>query len=155
MRKVAAVEEARTLFTEAIEWGVWKWLTEKRRVREAADRATDALFAVEQKVKDAWPDELKIAYNDLADADEKGKRRKGNGKVNGAVPADVLRIAKEVKAADDEAYRVRMEAEDIFADAERKLSIPMAKEGSKRTLDSYDLHEAAIRKAEAAGKPKA
>ncbi len=154
MRKLAAVEEARILFNEAIEWGVFKWLMEKRRVRETADRATDALFAVEQKVKDSWPDELKLAYNELAEAEEKGKSRKGNGKTNGAVSAEALRIAEEVKAADDEAYRVRMEAEDIFAEAERKMSIPMAKQGSKKTLESYDLHEAAIRKAESAGKSK-
>ena len=30
MRKLPAVEEARAIMTQGIEWGVWKWLMEKK-----------------------------------------------------------------------------------------------------------------------------
>jgi hypothetical protein len=43
MRKLNEVEEAKALKDEAKDWGVWKWLWEKSRVRAAADRAVDAL----------------------------------------------------------------------------------------------------------------
>jgi hypothetical protein len=135
-------------------WGVWRWLSEKKRVRATADRATDALYDCEDNVKAAWPDELKLAYNQLVDADE-SRRRKGDGKA--ALPTvspEMLALARAVKQADEEAYAARMEAEDIFAEAERKMNIPMAKHGSQRTLESYDLHEKAIRKAEAAARAK-
>src|SRR5579885_3100114 len=36
MRKLPAVEEARALMSEGREWGTWKWLFEKSRVRTAA-----------------------------------------------------------------------------------------------------------------------
>ena len=29
MKKLPAVEEARAIMNEGMEWGVWKWLTEK------------------------------------------------------------------------------------------------------------------------------
>jgi hypothetical protein len=43
MRKRSQVEEATALMNEAKEWGVWRWLWEKGRVRATADRANDAL----------------------------------------------------------------------------------------------------------------
>jgi len=67
MRKLAAVEEARAVMTEGMEWGVWKWLLEKRRVQEIADRATAALHEADRKVKAAWSDELKTAYKELVE----------------------------------------------------------------------------------------
>ena len=33
MRKLSAVENARVVMTEGVEWGVWKWMLEKKRVR--------------------------------------------------------------------------------------------------------------------------
>lgn len=156
MRKLPEVEEARALFTESLDWGVWRWLMEKKRVRSTADQATDALYDCEDKVKDKWPEELKLAYNQLVEADDKPKRRKGNGKAaSSEFPPELIELAKSVKLADDEAYDARMEAEDIFAEAEHTLSIPTAKHGAKRTLESYDLHEKAIRKAEAVLRTKA
>ena len=61
MRKLPAVEDARAIMTEGTEWGVWKWLLEKRRVREISDEARAALDEFEMKVKDKWSDDLKIA----------------------------------------------------------------------------------------------
>jgi hypothetical protein len=93
--------------TEGQEWGVWKWLTEKRRVREAADRATEALREAREKA---------------------GGRR---------------------TAADAEAQKATDDAEVMFAEAERKMSASLAREAAKKALESYDLREKAIRKAEA------
>ena len=74
MRKLAAVEDARAVMTAGIEWSVWKWLLEQKRVREIADQATAALDQADEKAKAAWSDDLKIAYLDLADEDDKPKR---------------------------------------------------------------------------------
>src|SRR5262249_5448756 len=65
MQKLDAVEEAKVLMTEAIEWSVWRWLTEKKKVRVAADAAVDALNALDKKVKAAWSDDLKKAWREL------------------------------------------------------------------------------------------
>ena len=64
MQKLAAVEEAKTLLDVAKDWGVWKWLTEKKRVRSTADIAWEALEEYEKKVRDSWSDDLKKAYQE-------------------------------------------------------------------------------------------
>jgi hypothetical protein len=65
MKKIPAVEEARAVMTQGMEWGVWKWLVEKKRVRAIADVARAALDEREMKVKLTWSDEYKLAYNQL------------------------------------------------------------------------------------------
>jgi hypothetical protein len=54
-----------------------------------------------------------------------------------------------MKEADDLAYRARMDAEKTFDDAEKQLSTSLAREGCRKAIESWDLHEKAIRKAEA------
>ncbi len=56
--------------------------------------------------------------------------------------------------ADDEAYNAHEDAEDKFAEAEKKMSTSLAKDGARLALVAYDTHEAAIRKAEALANPK-
>lgn len=152
MKKLAAVEEARAVMTAGMELSVWKWLMEKKRVRVIADKAVDAFDEVEANVKAAWSDELKIAYNNLVAADEKPSRKNGKPKAakkDGAtLDAQLLQALQRVKEADDIAYDARMDAEDLFAEAEKKLSISMTKQGAAKALESYDLREVAIRKAE-------
>ncbi len=138
MRKLIEVEEARELMNVAKDWSVWRWLTEKKRVRAAADRAVDALSAAEKEVKANWSEELKRAYE--------GKGRN--------VPEEVKAAAKRVKEADDEAEAARLDAEETFAVAERKMSAGLAREGARKALESWDLRESAIRKAEAAKRVK-
>ena len=65
MRKLSAVENARATMTEGVEWGIWKWMLEKKRVRHTADEARAALDELEKKVKATWSEELKLAYNQL------------------------------------------------------------------------------------------
>jgi hypothetical protein len=158
MKKLPEVEEARAVMTAGMEWGVWKWLLEKRRVRQIADAAVAAFDEAEAKVKASWSDELKRAYEELvaqepADSKGKGKRRPKTGKEDTApISSEVMITAQRVKEADEEAYRARMDAEDIFADAERRLSTEGARQGARKALESYDLREKAIRRAESAGR---
>ncbi len=137
MHKLAEVEEAKRLMAEASNWSVWQWLTEKRRVRTAADAATAALERAEKKVKSTWPDELRKFYRQVG----------AHVIEDGADPLHHLVAA--VKKADDAAYDARMDAEATFDEAERRLSASMAREGAQKAIDAYCLHESAIRKAEA------
>ncbi len=155
MKKLHAVEDARAVMTQGLEWGVWKWLTEKKRVRALADVARAALDDQEMKVKLTWSDEHKLAYNQLvsgnSDVRQVGRKSKAPkpAAANGKVEAKVLAAVTKVKEADDEAYNAHEDAEDMFAEAERKMSTSGAREAARKALEAYDLHEAAIRKAEA------
>lgn len=154
MKKLEAVENARAIMTEGLDWGVFKWLMEKPKVRKIADKATEALNNAEDSVKATWSDDLKRAYNYLATLDgDAAKSKKGKSKADDVDPA-VLAIAKGVFEADEETETMRLDAEDTFAEGERKLSIALAKEGARKALATYDLHETAIRKAEAAARKK-
>jgi len=160
MKKLPAVEDARAVMTEGTEWGVWKWLTEKKRVRGLADKARAALDDLEMKVKRTWSDDLKIAYNQVVsdDGDAKRARRKTKDHQPArAIGADAktLAAAKRIAETDDEAYNAHEDAEETFAEAERKMSTSMARDAARKALAAYDLHEAAIRKAEALARDKA
>ena len=148
MRKLAAVEEARAVMTEGMEWGVWKWLLEKGRVQEIADRATAALHEADRKVKAAWSDELKTAYKELV---EQERPKRGRRQEKDPEGVNIAPEAKKVKQAYDEGQRARVDAEDTFEEAERRMSTDLAREGARKALESYDLRERAIRKAESAG----
>lgn len=151
MRKLSAVENARVIMTEGVEWGVWKWMLEKKRVRDTADEARAALDELEKKVKATWSEELKRAYNQLLS--ENGKRTRKNGAAgkktdSQEIDRHVLDAARQVMQADDEAYDAHESAEEIFAEAEQRMSTNLAREGARKALVAYDLHEAAIRQAE-------
>lgn len=159
MRKLAAVEDAKTIMTEGMEWGVWKWLLEKKRVRGIADEARAALDEFEMKVKATWSDDHKIAYNQLVsqNGDAKQSRQKakrGKKEETARVNSQALADAKRVKEADDDAYNAHEDAEDLFAEAERRMSTSMAREAARKALVAYEVHETAIRKAEALARPK-
>jgi len=149
MKKLEAVETARAIMTQGMDWGMFKWLMEKPKVRRIADLATAALNHAEDKVKATWSDDLKRAYNYLATQD--GDAGTGKKAAKG-FDADLLSVAKGIFEADEETETMRLDAEDTFAEGERKLSVGMAREGARKALATYDLHEKAIRKAEAAAK---
>ena len=78
---------------------------------------------------------------------------------------DVLKLIKDndVKYADFRftdprgkwqhvTFDISMFEEDTFAEGEKKLSAAMAREGARKALATYDLHEKAIRKSETAAK---
>ena len=154
MRKLPAVEAARAIMTEGTEWGVWTWLMQKKRVREIADKARAALDELEMKVKSTWDDDLKIAYNQLVSESGDDKPARHKGKVArkqevAKLDSKLLAAVKRVKEADDDAYNAHEHAEEVFAEAEKRMSTSGAREGARQALIAYDLHEAAIRKAEA------
>jgi hypothetical protein len=156
MKKLDAVEEARALMREGLEWSAWRWLTEKGRLREAADRATESLEAANKKVKNSWNDDLKKAYADslaepaLARDPKAAKQYEKSKREAQDVDAKVKQAAKRVREADEEAIQSTTDAEGMFAEAERLLSASMAREAAQKALDSVDLRERAIREAEAA-----
>ncbi len=147
MKKLAEVEEGKALFLEAINWSVMKWLREKKRVRKTADIANNALWAMQKEVKTHWPEDLRAAYEALEDESAGNARHKKAGTSNS--DPEIALLAKHVKEADDEAWRAHMDAENIFAKAEKILSTSMAREGCRVTIHSWELYEKAIVKAEA------
>jgi hypothetical protein len=148
MRKLTEVENAKALMTEAMGWSVVKWLSEKKRVRKTADLANAALDRLDEEIKARWNDELKAAYSEFGGNSGGGVQREHKQTSQSDDP-EVLLLAKRLKESDDEAYRVRMDAEDTFDEAEKKLSTRLAREGCQKAIDSWDLHEQAIRKSEA------
>jgi hypothetical protein len=151
MKKLAEVQEAKELMSEAIEWSTFKWMFEKPRVRETADRANDALDRLERSTKARWSDELKAAFRELSGKSAGAARRNQKGQPEGGTIDPQLKILVEkVKEADDAARRAKADAEETFDEAERQLSTSMAREGCKKAIHSWELHEKAIRKAEAA-----
>ena len=154
MQKLIAVEEAKELMNRAKDWSVWRWLMEKSRVRAAADRAVGALSDAEKKVKAGWSDELKKAYRELEahaalEGNGKTKRQyeKARAEASGIDPKVKLAV-RRVKDADGEAERARLDAEQTFDEAEKKISASLAREGARKAIESWELREKAIRKAE-------
>jgi hypothetical protein len=158
MHKLVPVEEAKALLNSAKDWGVWKWLTDKKKVRETADRAWAALEEAEQAVKASWSDDLKKSYQELVaeaalEADPKAKRQLEKAREAArAIDPKVKATAKRLKDADDEAYQARMTAEDTFVEAEKHMSTSMAREGSRQAIEAFAMREKVIRKFEAAAR---
>jgi hypothetical protein len=161
MRKLVQVEDAKSLLEVAKDWGVWKWLTEKKKLRQTADIAWEAFDELEKDVKSAWSDDLQKAYAELsaeaalAEGGTPAKRKFEKAKKEAAsLDPNIKAVAQKLWKTDDEAYRVRMEAERMFDEAEKRLSTSMAREASQVAIDAYNLREKAVRKAETAGRTK-
>ena len=148
MRKLSEVADARALMAEGMNWSVVRWLKEKKRVRKAADLANAALDRLDEEIKARWNDELKAAYSELG-GNSGGAAQRHHKRASQDIDPQVMLLAKKLKESDDEAYRIRMVAEDTFDEAEKKLSTRLAREGCGKAIDSWDLHEQAIRKSEA------
>ncbi len=140
MHKLVEVDEAKVLMREAVDWSVVKWLSEKKRVRKAADRANEALDNMQKQIREGWDSGLQAAYGEL----------NGHAAGTGEISPELRALAKRIKQTDDEAYRARMDAEDTFDEAERKLSTRLAREGTQKAIHSWEMYEKAIKKAEAA-----
>lgn len=139
MQELKELTEARNLMNEAMDWSVMKWLTEKKRVRKCADACNAMLDHVEAELQAAWPSELKAAYEHK------------NGQSSSA---DIQRRARELREAHDAAIQGRMDAEDTFERAEKRMSVSLAREGCQKALAGWDRHEDAIRKSELAAAAK-
>ncbi len=124
MRKLPAVEEAKQLFEQGKNWGMWRWLAEKRRARRTADAAWEALEQYEKKVKDAWSDAARAAFHE----------------------------DKTLHAAARKAHQAHMDAEAQFDEADRRMSTEMAREGAQMAIDAWEMRERYIRKLELLGR---
>jgi len=147
MEKLPAVESAKELMTEAVGWSVMKWLRQKRTVRQIADQANAALDQLNREVKERWSADFKVAYETLLG--QGAHTMKPPGKNARATDSQVILSVRRIKAADEEAYRARMDAEESFDIAEKQLSTALAREGCRKAIRSWELHEKAIRIAEA------
>ena len=147
MHKLPPVEEAKTMFEQAKDWGVWRWLSEKRTARRTADAAWEALEACEAKVKEGWAEEWQQAYRDLS-ANGRGRRH------HAALDPEVKATLERLWEADEEARQAHEAAEAQFDEADRRMSSSMACEGAQMALDAWDLREKFIRKAEALARKK-
>ena len=142
MQKLAPVEDAKTLFDEARDWSVWRWLMEKKRARATADAAWEALEACEERVKAGWVEEWRQAYGH-----PKSRRRT-------ALDPEVQAALQHVHELDEEARQARDAAEAQFDEADRRMSTSMAGAGAQMALDAWALREKVIRKAEALTRKK-
>lgn len=153
MLNLPDVENAKAVMKGAVSWSVVRWLTEKKKVRKAADLANAALDALNLEVKASWSDELKAAYNELTPPEASGIcgriELKSDGQIV-TVDAQTKLLAKSLKQADEESYRARMDAEDTFDRAEKILSSAMAREGTRKAIYSWEVHEETIIKSKAA-----
>lgn len=147
MQKLPEVETAKSLMNEALAWPVMRWLREKKRVRQAADEANAALDRMNDSIQGRWSEDVRAAYQALVSSNGQRVPR-----MNGETGA----IAKKIKDANDDARRARQDAEETFDKAEKQLSTSLAREGCRKAIHSWELHETAIRKAEAVvrGKPE-
>lgn len=138
MQKLSAVEEAKALFEEAKDWGVWQWLSRKRQARRTADAAWEALEACEKKVIGGWSEPARKAWRSrAADGD-----------------SELYRAIRRLKQADEEANNARLAAEAQFDEADRLMSTSMAREGSQMAIDAWTMRERLIRRLEALGREK-
>jgi hypothetical protein len=148
MKTLPEVETAKQLMNEAMRWSVMTWLREKKRVRKTADQANAALDRVSEELRQSWPDDIKNAYNALG-ADKAGSGPNGHtGQKARVRDSKEFVIARQLKDADEQAYRARMGAEKTFDDAEKRLSTSLAREGCQKAILSWELHESAIRQSE-------
>ena len=148
MEKLSVVEAAKVLMNEAMTWSVMKWLREKKTVRKTADQANAALDQLSHTVRERWPKEIRAAYESLTvHTAATTAHRQPVTLPDRDLEASL--IARKSKESDDEAYRARMDAEETFDKAEKQLSTSLAREGCRKAIHSWDLHEKAIRKAEA------
>lgn len=145
MRKLREVEEAKALMTEAMDWSVLTWLFQKSRVRQMADDANDALDRYNKSVKAHWSNDLKAAYKSLWGKNGAAAKAAAHGDIS----EETRNYVRKVKEADEAAHQARMTAEDTFDEAERQMNTALAREGCQQAIHSWELHEKAIRRAEA------
>lgn len=148
MKTLPEVETAKQLMNEAMRWSVLTWLREKKRVRKTADQANAALDRVSEELRQRWPDDIRSAYHALGTNNPDSKPNGRPGQKTSAKDSREFVIARKLKAADDEAYRARMAAEETFDDADKRLSTSLAREGCQRAIQSWELHEKAISESE-------
>jgi len=150
MKKLAEVQEAKELMKEAMGWSTLKWLWEKQRVRQTADAANAALDRQERSVKAKWNDNCKAVYKRMS---AKRPHESGGSEAESG-NSQIELLIENVLKADQAAKHAKQVAEDTFDEAERRMSTDLAREGCKKAIHSWALHEKAIHTAEAVTEPR-
>ena len=146
MKELPEVRAAKELMSQAIDWSLFKWLFEKSRVREIANRADAALDRLNRNIKARWSGEAKEVYKNLSAS--KLRTREHDNSKEATSPTGLAVLLQKVIEADQAAHKARRNAEDTFDEAEKQLSTTLAKDGCKKAIRSWELHEKAIRRAE-------
>jgi hypothetical protein len=137
MKRLTAVEEARKLFEGAKAWGLWEWLNEKKRARQTAEAAWEALDRYERKVQASWNEDILHGWRGL----DTGRR------TNHLDPA-IWRALEDLKKSDAAAHKARMDAQARFEEADREMSALLARQGAQMALEAWTLREEFIRRME-------
>ncbi|HXX16993.1 MAG TPA: hypothetical protein VEJ47_18980 [Candidatus Eremiobacteraceae bacterium] len=145
MKELPEVRDAKELMNQAMDWSSFRWLFEKSRVREIADRANAALDRLNRNIKARWSSEAKELYKELSAS--KSAPREHENSDEATSPRELAAFLQKVIEADEAARKARRNAEDTFDEAERQMSTTLAKEGCKKAIRSWELHEKAIRRA--------
>jgi hypothetical protein len=153
MRRLPEVREAKEVMNEALEWSTFRWLLEKPKVRATADRANAALDKLEKTVKARWSDEAKSISKSLSARSGSARHPHNEPLQPHIADFQLVQRIEAVLEADKAAKRARTDAEDTFDKAEKQMSVSLAREGCKKAIHSWELHEKAIRKAEAVINP--
>jgi len=149
MPTIPEVDKAKELMNEAIDWSAFKWLMEKTRLRQAGDAANSALDQLNQSVRSRWNGDAKALYTKLSSmplADRQGQIAAASASANNS---ELLLLIQKVVEADDAAHTAAMQAQEAFNQAEKQMSIGLAKDGCRKAIYSWELHEQAIGSAEA------
>lgn len=150
MRKLPEVQEAKELMTAAMDWSTFKWLFEKTSVRATADRANAALDKLNHALKVKWSEEAKSSYKKLSARTARAARHlEKDQQPTESSNSEIDLLIEKVIKADDVARRARLDAEETFDLAEKRMSIDLAREGCKKAIHSWELLEKAIRQAQA------
>jgi hypothetical protein len=158
MQKLIPVEEAKALMAEAQDWSMWSWMAQKGKLRSAADLAWEALDEAEEKVRASWSDPLARAWREveaLAAADGRARSHRQCEKAveeARAVGPEIKTAVQKVKEADLGALSARIQAEDTFDEAEKRMSTSMACEGARQAIAAWELREKLVRKLESLGR---
>jgi hypothetical protein len=148
VERIEAVENAKAVLAGALDWSIMRWLTEKKRVRHAADSGTAALDDAERAAKAEWSEELVNAYAELvppapgdpfAESEYEYVKQLAAG-----IPEEIKALARHVRQADELATAAREAAEQTFADAEARMSASLARQGAEKALEAYELRYQAI-----------
>jgi hypothetical protein len=148
MKTPPEVETAKQLMNEAMRWSVMTWLREKKRVRKTADQANAALDRLSEELRQRWPGDIRRAYYELSTNQAALRPNGRSGQKTPTNNSGEFVIARQLKDADEKAYRARMAAEKTFDDAEKRLSTSLAREGCQKAILSWELHERAIAETE-------
>jgi hypothetical protein len=146
LRKVTEVDEARALMAEALDWSVFTWLLRKGEVRATADRANAALSRLKRATKSRWSSEIGLAYEEK---EPKGGPYSSAASTLNDIDPESRILIRKLQEEELASRTARKDAEEMFDEAEKRLSTNLAREGCRKAMRQWELDLTVIRHAEA------